>query len=368
MNARKDSMKKVILVIVVLLIKVACATANGHEYYVAGTGSDMNPGTKELPFLTLGKSQSVVRDALPTATEGITVWVRGGRYYLDRPLVFGPDDSGTASVPVAYRGYADETVVLSGAKLLTPTWRPYLGHIQVASVGINLEFDILFANHAQQVLARYPNYDAKTVVLNGYAKDAISRERAAHWKNPSTGLVGGLHHARWGGNSYRITGLKPNGDPQLEWVGDNNRGSRLHSEYRMVENIFEELDAPGEWFYDKTAGKLYFYPPAGMNLATATIEAASLEELIRVVGTSAKKVNHLIFSHFTFTGTRRTLFTRTYEPLLRSDWCVARAGTIFIENAEHVTVSNSIFDRVGGNGIFISASGREGSTVPGHTG
>ena len=351
-----------------LLFQVAlcvCIAAGGlvdpvysHEYYVAGTGSDMNPGTIKSPFLTLEKAQSVVRADLLTATEGITVWIRGGTYYLDQPLVFGPDDSGTASVPVAYKGYADETVVLSGAKLLTPTWSTHSGNIQVASIGTDLEFDILFANNSQQVLARYPNYDAKTVVLNGYASDATSGTRAARWKNPSTGIVRALHRGRWGGQSYKITGLKSNGDPQLQWVGDNNRGSGMHKEYRMVENIFEELDAPGEWFYDKTEGKLYFYPPAGMNLATATIEAASLEELIRVVGTSDEKVKHLTFSNFTFTGTRRTLFTRMYEPLLRSDWCVARAGTVFMENAEHVTVSNSIFNLIGGNGIFISGYNR----------
>ena len=71
----------------------------------------------------------VVRAALPTAMDGITVWVRGGIYYLDRPLEFGPDDSGTVAVPVAYKGYTDETVVLSGAKRLTPTWHsPGISH------------------------------------------------------------------------------------------------------------------------------------------------------------------------------------------------------------------------------------------------
>jgi len=34
-------------------------------------------------------------------------------------------------------------------------------------------------------------------------------------------------------------------------VGDNNRGSGLHATYRMVENLYEELDAAGEWFYRK---------------------------------------------------------------------------------------------------------------------
>ena len=329
-----------------------------QDYFVATTGNDTNPGTIASPFLTLAKAKSVVRAALPAATKPIAVWVRGGTYHFDQTLEFELDDSGTASVPITYAGYADETVVLSGARKLTPTWSTHSGDIQVATIGTGLAFDILFADGSQQVLARYPNYNADTVVLNGYAKDAISSERAARWKKPSTGLVRGLHHGRWGGQSYRITGLKSNGSPDLDWVGDNNRGSRLHSDYRMVENIFEELDAPGEWFYDKTAGKLYFYPPSGLNPSTATFEAASFEELIRVVGTSDVKVKYLTFSNFTFTGTRRTLFTRKYEPLLRSDWRVARAGTVFIQDAENVTISNSIFDRIGGNGVFMSGYNR----------
>ena len=35
----------------------------------------------------------------------------------------------------------------------------------------------------------------------------------------------------------------------------------MHDSIRFVENIFEELDAPGEWFLDAKTGTLYFYPP-----------------------------------------------------------------------------------------------------------
>ena len=37
------------------------------------------------------------------------------------------------------------------------------------------------------------------------------------------------------------------------------RGSNDGKEW-YVENIFEELDVPGEWFLDKTSMKLYYYP------------------------------------------------------------------------------------------------------------
>ncbi|WP_231954359.1 PDZ domain-containing protein [Pirellulimonas nuda] len=342
-----------------LLAHLLANPASAESFYVATDGSDTNPGTLAEPFQTLEKAKAMVRAALPSATQPIQVWVRGGTYYLAQPLAFGPEDSGTAKAPVSYSGYANETAVLSGAIRLTPRWSTHSDSIQVASIGPGLAIDALFANGAQQVMARYPNYDAQTTVLNGYASDSISKARVSTWKDPTTGLVRGLHHGRWGGQSYKITGVRSDGQPTLEWVGDNNRGSRLHAEYRMVENVFEELDAPGEWFYDRTAGKLYFYPPEGLDLSAAVIEAASAEELIRVVGSKESKAGRLTFSNLTFAHTHRTLFTRPYEPLLRSDWCVARAGAVFVQDAQRVTVSNSVFDRIGGNGVFFSGYNRD---------
>src|ERR1035441_9707723 len=45
-----------------------------------------------------------------------------------------------------------------------------------------------------------------------------------------------------------------------------NYENRLHEKYRFVENIFEELDAPGEWFLDEQGSTLYYYPPEGLDL------------------------------------------------------------------------------------------------------
>jgi hypothetical protein len=328
------------------------------DYYVSPAGDDSSAGTIEAPFKTLEQAQLAVRKIRPEAKEKINVWLRGGTYYLDHALEFGPADSGSVRAPVIYSAYEDEKVMISGAVLLAPDWAAYKDGILVAEIGRGLHFDMLFVGGELQVMARYPNFDPDTKILNGHAPDACSKERAANWSNPSTGFVRGLHNAEWGGNSYRIKGLKGNGDPDLDWVGDNNRGRGLHKKYRMVENLFEELDAPGEWFYDEPAGKLYFYPPEGMNLADVRVEGAVLEELIRIVGTADIKVKYMAFRNLIFTGTHRTLFTREYEGLQRSDWCLARAGSIFIQDAENIVITGSTFDRVGGNAIFLSGYNR----------
>ena len=336
---------------------VLSVATDDADFYVATTGDDVNAGTLAAPFKTLEKAKIAVREALPTATAEIKVYVRGGTYELTSPLEFGILDAGSASVPVTYSAYPEEVVEISGTETLSPTWTSYSENIMVANIGTGHSFDVLFANDTQQVLARYPNYDADIDILNGYAADAYSADRAATWSNPTTGLVRALHDKRWGGNSFKISGMS-DGTPTLEWVGDNNRGSGIHDSYRMVENIFEELDAPGEWFYDQASGQLYLYPTTGMDLATATIEVATSEELIRIVGTSDTKVKYLTFDGFTYSKTARTLFSSTYEKLLRSDWAVARKGAIFIADAENITISNSTFDHLGGNAIFISAYNR----------
>jgi hypothetical protein len=69
-------------------------------------------------------------------------------------------------------------------------------------------------------------------------------------------------------------------------------------------------------------------------------------------------VKFIQFNGITFTHTFRTLFSKTYEPIFKSDWGLARAGAIFIQNAENITVQNCLFDQLGGNGIFVSGYNR----------
>ena len=349
--------------IVNLCLFISCLNLtrlSAADFFVATNGNDTNPGTISAPFLTLTQAQAAVRSALPSATAPINVWERGGTDYLKQSLAFGPQDSGKTNAPVTYSAYTNETVTLSGAIKLNPTWTTYSGNIMVANIGTNLDIDGLFVNGAQQVLARYPNYNANTVILNGYDATCISSNRAARWSNPTTGFVRGLQSSQWGGESFKITGINSStGVPNMQWVGDNNRGSGLSTTYVMVENLFEELDTTNEWFYNKTTGNLYFYPPAGLNLATATVEAATLSELAGFRGTATNHtVSHITLSNFIFTQTHRTLFNTPYEGLMRGDWAVARAGTIFMSNADYITIQNSMFTNVGGNAIFMSAHNR----------
>jgi hypothetical protein len=341
-----------------LLICCIASVAFGLDVYVSPTGNDAAAGTSNAPLATLAAARDKVKGNGPA-----TVYLHGGTYYLAAPIVFGPEHSGTAAAPMIYRAFPGETPVISGGIKVTSAWTTYSGSIMVTTIAQNLKVDQLFLNGKRQVLARYPNFDTTkdngaTRILDGYAADCISATRIARWANPAEGpgYIRGLHTSMWGGNSYIITGKSGSAIIQ-QWVGDNNRGSGIHATYRMVENLFEELDAPGEWFYRKSTGQLFFWPPAGTNLASATVELASQDECIRLVGSaagSAGSVKYIQFNGITFTHTFRTLFSKPYETVLKSDWSIARTGTVFMQNAENIKITNCFFDQVGGNGIFVS--------------
>ena len=127
----------------------------------------------------------------------------------------------------------------------------------------------------------------------------------------------------------------------------------MHHTYRMVENIFEELDAEGEWYFDKETHTLYFYPPRELDLQTALFEVPQTETLFILKGKPGSPVRHVSVDHLELTQTLRT-FMKTNEPLLRSDWKIYRGGALIIENAEKCSVNGCYLHDIGGNAIFFS--------------
>lgn len=323
------------------------------DIYVDPTGADSHPGTATQPVASLERARELVR--VVAGQEPVTVHVADGVYYLPDTLTFGPSDSGTAEAPVVYRATNEGGAVLSGGSLLELQWEPYRDGIFKAKTPAGLAIDQLFVDGESQRMARYPNYDASrpTAAYQGYAADAFSAERAAQWADPAGGYIHAMHRSRWGGYHYRITGKDETGEVTYEGGWQNNRQMGMHAEFRMVENVFEELDAPGEWFHDADTATLYYMPPPGTDLFTATIEVVRLRHLVEFRGTELDPVRHISMQGFVVRHAART-FMETKEPLLRSDWTIYRGGAFFLTGTEDIQVLDTEFDQVGGNAVFVS--------------
>jgi len=226
-----------------LLVLFSSCLGRTQPYYVSPVGNDANPGTLAQPFATLPRAQQAVRQ------QPGNVFLRGGTYYLSAPMVFTAQDSGTQDAPVVFQNYRGEQPVISGGvRLAHLDWQPWTNGIYAAHVPEDLQSGEIFVNGERQVLARYPNFDPQAKYFDGFTSGPDIQQRASRWADPAGGFLHAMHPALWGDFTWRISGKNASGVLSIEGGWQNNRGGGINERIQFVENIFEELDAPGEWF------------------------------------------------------------------------------------------------------------------------
>jgi hypothetical protein len=96
--------------------------------YVSTTGKDTNTGAISSPFLTLSKAKTYANSIKGSSTNGVTIWLRSGTYYLPTTFSFTSADAGSTGKPIIYRAYPNENVIISGTKSVIPAnWVNYSG-------------------------------------------------------------------------------------------------------------------------------------------------------------------------------------------------------------------------------------------------
>ncbi|MDR0386044.1 MAG: right-handed parallel beta-helix repeat-containing protein [Prevotellaceae bacterium] len=340
-------MKKYLFIGVVAVIFFNPLRAQTQLYVSPEKGNDSGNGSQQTPFRTL---EHAVTKAYKSKGD-VTVFLHGATYRLAAPLVFTPK-SGEGSLTI--RSFPGEKAVISGSAVLENLqWKPYRNGILQTKVSGSPVMDMLVVNGEIRHQARYPNYDPNAIRFNGTARDVIAPARVKTWKNPVGGYLHVMHRHDWGDFHYRITEKDKSGNVRTEGGWQNNRQSGWHQANRMVENIFEELDAPCEWFYDADKSTLYYYPPDGEDVKTAVFESPQIKHLIEVRGSESSPVRNITFEGLDLTQTVRT-FMEKYEPLLRSDWTIYRGAAVFFEGAENCALKNCNIYNAGGNAVFFS--------------
>jgi hypothetical protein len=109
----------------------------------------------------------------------ISIVISPGTYYLQAPLEITPELNGLSLI-----GESVSTVKIKGSKPLKLDWQKSEANIYKAIVPEGSDFDQLIIDGNPQILARYPNYNEDGGYWQGYAADALSKERVASWKKP----------------------------------------------------------------------------------------------------------------------------------------------------------------------------------------
>ncbi|MEX1049489.1 MAG: right-handed parallel beta-helix repeat-containing protein [Akkermansiaceae bacterium] len=353
-------------------VLLVAASAHAADIYVSPDGDDAWSGAlpdpddakTDGPVATLGRARDLVRKRVREAqAEGaIHVFLRGGNYWLEKPVAMGREDSGTAKNPVIWSGFPRETARISGGRPVGPfkpvadpeilrrlpaEARPHVLQANLHDAGISDFGEVaqdrkraeLFFRGAPMTLARWPDADFAKIKDLPYTEEFTSHgikgdrrgkffyegDRPQRWLEESDGWLSGYWFWDWADERQKILKIDPaSGTLELQ-PPHHGYGFRKGQRYYAF-NLLAELDSPGEWYLDRGTGTIYFWPPGPVD---NNVTFSVLPELF-----SLRDVSHLTIRGLLMENTRGTAVT--------------------VSGGEHVLITGCRIRNTGGYGVAVS--------------
>ncbi|MCX6908563.1 MAG: right-handed parallel beta-helix repeat-containing protein, partial [Verrucomicrobia bacterium] len=319
----------------ILTLMAVTLITHAAEFHVALTGNDANPGTQSKPFATLERARDAARQSkIQNPKSKIEVVVRGGTYELARPFELTAADSGSAKAPVVYRARKGETVRISGGKTVTG-WKPVsnagvLNRLDPAARGHVVQADLhalgvsdfgamgggfalgggpgleLFFNDQPMTLARYPN-DGLIKITDVLGKTPLDvrgtkgckegvfsydGDRPARWVGEKSAWVLGYWFWDWAEGRQRVESIDAEKKVMTLAKPHHSYGYRK-GQWFYGYNLLCEIDQPGEWYLNRDAGTLYFWPPTATEKGRAVVSV--LSNLVTMTSASHVTLRGLTF-------------------------------------------------------------------------
>ncbi len=283
----------------------------GVEIVVSPQGLDSNPGTREAPLATPARARDLARERRGKGP--VVILLRGGTYALAEPLRFLPEDSGSEGAPLTVAAFPGERPVLSagtavggwkveevrGMKLWTA---PLAGAPRQLWVnGVRAERPRLPKQGTFRIES-LPDLKKDTPWNGGQTRFKYAEGDLKAWHNLQDVEVVALHF--WVDSRMPVQEL----DEASRIVTLGRRSIfRLTTDHGKtpacywVENVFEALDGPGQWYHDRKAGRIYYHPRPGEDPATSEAVVSRLLQAVSIEGRPAEKafVEHLNFRGIT---------------------------------------------------------------------
>ena len=310
--ARLGVLYRLVMICLITGLVASCNSNSSdctNQYWVAPNGSDTAAGSQSQPFLTLEHARDVIRNDDARTACTINVNIKGGTYRLDAPLVFDSRDSGDINSPVVYRAAPGETPIITGSTPVT-NWTLYDTDLNIWQTQVTFATDIaprqLYVNQMRAVRARtadFPNYYIPTATGFTYLYLFGSDPQFPPvWNNP--GYVEAVTATQWKMMRCPVAQVVNSTEVIMQnpcWNNVNVYPEPWNFQLlSWLENAYEFLDEPGEWYLDASTRTLYYKPRAGEDMTTAIVELPVLETLIRGEGSPAAPVSHIEFRGLTF--------------------------------------------------------------------
>lgn len=346
------------------------------DFVVAVAGNDQwsgrlaeaNADQSDGPLATVAEAQKRVRRLRaeqPQRSTPIVVLIRGGTYFLESPLTFRPEDSGTATAPVVYQAYAGEQPVLSGGRAIHGWTVDSQGRWQVTLDEVRRgawSFAQLFVNDQRRFRPQLPKKGYYHVVEQvpatpqhaGQGQDRFrfaGEDLRPDWANLHDVEVLVFHH--WNASRLPIAAVDPK-ERVVTFAGKtccpDDWASFVEKNYYVVQNVREALSEPGQWYLDRPTGQLTYLPRAGETPEAATIIAPKLDEILLVAGEvpGRRWVEHVEFRGLTFAHSNWTL-PAGGQSLPQAE--MALSAAVSLVGARHVTLDGCVVRHTGQNAV-----------------
>jgi hypothetical protein len=353
----------------------ASAENPAADFFVSPRGQDTwsgrsaDPGENDGPFATVSRARLAVRALLKIQQEPrpVRVVLRGGTYYLDSPLEFGPEDSGTEKTPVIYAAAAGEQVVLSGGRRLgggrageVNGRKAWVVDIPEVKAG-RWRFRQLFVNGDRRPRTRLPKQGEYQIQsLPGYTGDFLRSptqqfvfapgDIVPDWRNLRDVEVVGI--TKWLDNRLPIESVNA---PTRTVTFDRASLFALVSGENpgpyWVENVFEALDTDGQWYLDRPSGVLSYLPRPDEEMPSAEIIAPRLSQVLRVAGRAGAPVHDLRFEGLIFAHTEWQP-PADYASSLQAG--IEVPGALLFDYAERCAVTDGRIEHIGNYGAQVN--------------
>ncbi|MCA9256737.1 MAG: right-handed parallel beta-helix repeat-containing protein [Phycisphaerales bacterium] len=365
---------------------VGAEAPNAH-FYVSPNGADGNSGAIDAPFATFDRARLAVRDLIAQgADEDIVVLLRGGVYRIETPVSFDVSDSAPLGRSVRYAAYPGERPVISGARVIGGWLEQGDGSWATVVPGVASgawDFRELFVNGKRRQRARHPNSGFLLAAGPNPAPGSDPRHTFAIEPGDlpgGTNLAGAelnmLHE--WTTSRVRVDHVDPAAMTltTAEPIGATGVVSSIfqttdHPRY-AVENHPALLDAPGEWYLDRTSGVLTYHPVAGEFIESTTIEAPIATALLVARGdfeaaapVRGLRFEDLVFEHCAWglpAGGYASYQSGYYEPRV-SGVAYELPAAVTLELAENCHILRTRVAHCGGWGVTLGAWCRNCSLV-----
>ncbi len=314
------------------------------EVHVSPSGKDTNDGSEASPYQTLGKAQTAARELISAGLqEDLQVILHDGRYELSSELTFTSADA-DSSYWVTWMARDGENAMISGGKEISGwqlqpdgSWATQIPEVQSG----DWYFRQLFVNGKRAMRARYPNDDGSnqwtldcetyfpdksTYTCNLLAEDEMVA-RANEWENKDEVELVILRV--WSSHRKYFEGFdEATRTFTLEGPHSQEFGHYLVNKNPKVvyfENSKDFLDAPGEFYLDRSSGWCYYMPRIGEAIDSLEVIAPVMQNrMVYFNGVSNLHFYNVSFAHCDFLLPRGSATGSSY-----SGWCEVQGNLDF---------------------------------------